>query len=159
MIRRFFIIVLVALPLGYVSAQEIQSIDKKGIEQLVAIDSDAVHVVNFWATWCSPCVKEIGYFEELQQEYPEEILKVVLINLDFPNQVDRRVIPFIEEKGLTVDIYNMTELDYDEWIPSVDPEWSGAIPATLIFRGEKSTFLEKEITRQELFNEVKKYLN
>jgi thiol-disulfide isomerase/thioredoxin len=157
--KKHILIFLVAgLILSSAHAQQLPTVDKGGIQTLVHSDSDTVFVVNFWATWCSPCVKEIGYFEDLKKEYPEHILKVILINLDFPNQVERRVLPFIEEKGLTASIYNVTELDYNEWIPLVDPDWSGAIPATLIFKGEERKFLEKEISRQELFNEVKPFL-
>ncbi len=48
----------------------------------------------------------------------------------------------------------MTDLDYNSWIDRIDPSWSGAIPATLIYNRETRVFLEQELTRDELFNHV-----
>jgi hypothetical protein len=65
----------------------------------------------------------------------------------------------MEEKELTALVLNMTEMDYDSWIPEVDSEWSGAIPATLIFRGENSKFIGRELSKEELFKAVDPFLN
>ena len=50
------------------SAQSVKEIDSGALEALTCTMNDTTYVVNFWATWCSPCVKEIGYFEELHRE-------------------------------------------------------------------------------------------
>lgn len=147
------------LNFSQISGQTIPEIDKEGITQLTHGSSDTTYVVNFWATWCSPCVKEIGYFEELYQKYADAKVKVFLVSLDFPNQVERRVIPFLKEKEISAPVLLMTDLDYNSWIDRVDPTWSGAIPATLIYNGEDRVFLEKELTRDELFNHVHQILN
>jgi thiol-disulfide isomerase/thioredoxin len=117
---------------------------------LAAMEHDTTYVLNFWATWCSPCIKEIGYFEELHREPPAPNVKVILISLDFPNSIERRVIPFLTEKDISADVYLVTDLDYNSWIEGVHPDWSGAIPATLIYRRDKRIFLEKELTKDEL---------
>ena len=139
--------------------QLITEIDREGIAMITGKSADTTYVVNFWATWCSPCVKEIGYFEELHRDYAASPLKVYLVSLDFPNQVERRVIPFIREKEITAPVYLVTDLQYNEWIDRVDPAWSGAIPATLIYNREKRIFLEKELTREELYDNVNQIFN
>jgi hypothetical protein len=53
----------------------------------------------------------------------------------------------------------MSDLDYNSWIDLVDPSWSGAIPATLIFNAEERVFLEKELTQSELYDHVNQILN
>ena len=139
--------------------QEVQEIGVEELTRVLSNESDSTYVVNFWATWCSPCVKEIGYFEELHRNYRESGLKVYLVSLDFPNQVDRRVVPFLKDKDITAEVLLMTNLDYNSWIDRVDPSWSGSIPATLIYRKDRRIFLEKELTRSELTMHVNQMLN
>ncbi len=142
-----------------VSGQTIPGLDKEGIEMLTTKSNDTTYVVNFWATWCSPCVKEIGYFEELHRKKQDSKLKVVLVSLDFPNQVAGRLIPFLKEKEITASVMLVTDLNYNGWIDRVDPSWSGALPATLIYNEANRQFLEQELTRDELFNHVNQILN
>jgi len=136
------------------SGQQIRQVDRSGLLKMLEYDNDTIYVVNFWATWCSPCVEEIGYFEELRKARAGDPLKIILVNLDFPNQLERRVIPFVKERSIGSTVVNMTDLDYNSWISSVDRSWSGAIPATLIYRGGTRTFIEGEIDRETLFSMV-----
>ena len=136
------------------SAQSVREIDSDALEALSSNINDTTYVVNFWATWCSPCVKEIGYFEELHRQYASTNTKVILVSLDFPNQIEKRVIPFLKEKNITAEVLLVTDLDYNSWIDRIDPSWSGALPATLIYNRKRRVFLEKELSRNELFNHV-----
>jgi len=136
------------------NAQSLKEIDSDTLEALIHNMNDTTYVVNFWATWCSPCVKEIGYFEELHRQFVSANVKVILVSLDFPNQIDRRVIPFLKEKDITAEVLLMTDLDYNSWIDRIDPSWTGAIPATLIYNRKERMFLEKEVSQDELFSYV-----
>ena len=142
------------LSFGQSKGQSIKEIGSDGLEALSSNINDTTYVVNFWATWCSPCVKEIGYFEELHREYAYTNVKVVLVSLDFPNQLEKRVIPFLKEKDITAEVLLVTNLDYNSWIDRVEPTWSGSLPATLIYNREQRMFLEKEVSRDELFSYV-----
>jgi thiol-disulfide isomerase/thioredoxin len=153
------ILLFCLLYFGRLSGQEIVQIGQAELFRITQNAGDTAVVVNFWATWCSPCVKEIGYFQELYQEYDRAKLKVYLVSLDFPNQLERRVIPFIKEKQITAPVKLMTDLNYNDWIDRVDPSWTGAIPATLIFNRDSRVFLEKELTREELFTQVNQFIN
>ena len=147
------------LNFNQITGQTIPEIDRDGLAMITQKSNDTTYVVNFWATWCSPCVKEIGYFEELYRKRAESKLEIILVSLDFPNQVDRRLIPFLKEKEISAPVMLMTDLDYNGWIDQVDPSWTGSIPATLIFNSEGRLFLEQELTRDELFEYVNLILN
>ncbi len=139
--------------------QSVREIDSNELEALCYNTDDSTYVVNFWATWCSPCVKEIGYFEDLHRQAAGSGMKVILVSLDFPNTIERRVIPFLKEKDITAEVVLINDLDYNAWIERIDPDWSGAIPATLIYNEENRLFLEQEVTREELFNHVNQIMN
>jgi thiol-disulfide isomerase/thioredoxin len=142
------------ITVGQAEGQSLKDINGDALEAITHLRNDTTYVVNFWATWCSPCVKEIGYFEELHRNSSPLNVKVILVNLDFPNQVESRVLPFLTEREITADVRLMTDLDYDEWIDRIEPGWSGAIPATIIFNKESRLFFEKELSRDQLFNYV-----
>ncbi|MEZ5072571.1 MAG: TlpA family protein disulfide reductase [Bacteroidales bacterium] len=135
------------------------TVNREQLEALLTPRSDTTYVVNFWATWCSPCVKELPHFEDLHRSLEGQNVRVILVNLDFPGQYDRRVVPFLQEKEITADVLQMTDLNYNEWIDRVDPSWSGAIPATLILNGGKRLFFEQELSRNELFSHVQQIRN
>ncbi len=147
------------LGVNQIIGQTIQEIDSDELLTLTGKSNDTTYVVNFWATWCSPCVKEIDYFEELHRNDQLKNIKVILVSLDFPNQVKERLIPFLEKKNITASVMLMTDLNYNTWIDQVDPSWSGAIPATLIYNKKNRVFLEKEVSMSELLEHVNQIMN
>lgn len=129
--------------------------DFQNFEPFLSQDNDRIHVINFWATWCVPCVKELPYFEQLGEKYPE--IKVILVSLDFRKAIESDLIPFIVENDLKSEVIMLHEPDANSWVPKIDPDWSGAIPATIIYRGNKSEFYEQSFTFEELETEVQKF--
>ena len=117
---------------------------------------DTTYVVNFWATWCAPCVKELPYFEALNEKYKDGKFKQVLVTLDDKKKVDSRVIPFIEKKNILSEVVLLADGKANSWIDKVDPAWSGAIPITLFLKGNQKLFYEKEFhSIEELEKEMK----
>jgi thiol-disulfide isomerase/thioredoxin len=138
---------------------EVPSIDFDGLEPRLSTGSDSVYVVNFWATWCVPCVKELPEFERINEEYSDRKVKVLLVSLDNPNHMESRVIPFIEKHELKSEIILLDDPRSHHWIPRVDESWSGAIPATIVFTRNSRSFYEKVFTWEELENIVISKLN
>ena len=64
------------------------------LKPLLEKKDDKIYIVNFWATWCAPCVKELPYFEKLNQDYAAKNVEVLLVSLDFPKQVREKVNSF-----------------------------------------------------------------
>lgn len=125
-----------------------------GVEPLLHKQTDTLYVVNFWATWCAPCVKEIPYFERIASEFENRKLKIILINLDFPNHYESRLLPFVESNEIKSKILMLDDPDANRWINQVDPSWSGSIPATLIYNKHERKLFEQEFTYQELKDAV-----
>ncbi len=116
------------------------------------------YVVNFWATWCKPCVKELPYFEELNKEYKEKGVEVLLVSLDMPSMLEKQLIPFIQKKELRSKVMVLDDVKSHLWIPKVDEAWSGAIPATVIYKKDERAFYEQSFTYTELEDELLKIL-
>lgn len=107
-------------------------------------------VINFWATWCAPCVKELPYFEKLNQENPN--VKVVMVSLDFEKQVESKLKPFLKKKKYTFTSVYLADKNYNDWLPKIDKNWSGSIPATVIFNQDKQVFVEQDFSSYEELN-------
>ena len=132
--------------------------DFKAFEPLLHQGNDTTYVINFWATWCMPCVKELPHFEKLLQTYKNEKVKVLLVSMDFPNKIKSQLIPFIKKKELKSQIIMLDEPDANSWIDKIDESWSGAVPATLMYNKKKRFFYPKPFTYNELETEINKLL-
>ncbi len=107
------------------------------LEPLFHLQNDTIYVINFWATWCKPCVAELPWFEQLHKEMVNQPVKVVLISMDFPKQYETKLLPFIRERQLKPQVIALADLDYNSWIDKVSNEWDGAIPFTLIYKNNQ----------------------
>ncbi|MFC0606016.1 TlpA family protein disulfide reductase [Winogradskyella pulchriflava] len=132
--------------------------DYDGLEPLINKKDDKVHVVNFWATWCAPCIKELPYFEAVNENYKDENVEVLLVSLDFPKDYDSKLQPYIDKHGLKSTVVAFDDTNQNRWIPAINENWSGAIPATIIYKGDKRQFYERSFTQEELETEIKRFL-
>ena len=133
--------------------------DFNGIQKYLNTQNDSTYVVNFWATWCAPCVKELPYFESINKNYKDKKVKVLLISLDFPNKYESSLKPFILKHILQSEVVALNDPDSNNWIPKIDEQWSGALPATLIFNKSKRQFYEQSFEYDALEDELKQFLN
>lgn len=113
-------------------------------------DNDTLYIINFWASWCNPCVKEIPDFEKINAEYKNKKVKMIMVSLDFPNQLDTKVKPFVAEQKMTAEVLLLFDPNANSWINEVSPDWTGSIPATLIFKNEYRNFREGSYSYTEL---------
>lgn len=155
--RLFVFIVPLLLFSSFTMKKEIPVIDFSGLEPLLSQRNDTTFVVNFWATWCLPCVKELPAFEQIHEKFRDQKVKVLLVSLDFPGQLESRVIPFIQERQLKADVLLLNDPNSNVWIDKVDKSWTGAIPATVIFNRDYYGFFERSFDfaqLDELLNQI-----
>ncbi|EAY29180.1 TlpA family protein disulfide reductase [Microscilla marina] len=140
-----------------VQAQEIKKIKLVTLEKLVNPQDDITYVVNFWATWCRPCVKELPYFERLQAKYSHQKVKVILVAVEDSEQ---KVKLFVQKKKIKAQVLLLDETKSDVWIPKVNKSWDGAIPVTLFINGKagKREFHKGDLTEAELNKKVESIL-
>ena len=104
---------------------------------LLSYRNDTTYVVNFWATWCVPCVEELPYFERLQQEMAEKPVRIIMVSLDFRKDIPTKLLSFVRERPFTLPLIALADGRYAEWIDKVDTEWEGAIPFTIVYKGDR----------------------
>ena len=155
--KNTLVILLIAV-VAVANGQSVEVIKVPDLQQLMEQESEEVQVINFWATWCAPCIKELPYFEKARESYADKI-KVHLVSLDFADQLEK-VNRFASRKALKSNLYLLDNVDYNSWINKVDPSWTGAIPATLIINPKtgKRKFVESEMKEEELNAIIKELL-
>ncbi|MGV3541111.1 MAG: TlpA family protein disulfide reductase [Rufibacter sp.] len=139
-------------------AQQVKVIKFDQLQKLRKSNSDTLYVVNFWATWCGPCIKELPYFEALSKQYKGQPVRVVLVSMDVIKDLTK-VKTFLQKRKMTSEVWLLNETDANSWIDKLEPKWSGAIPATFLFNNKRKQyhFVEKELKQDELQALVKKF--
>jgi thiol-disulfide isomerase/thioredoxin len=110
------------------------------VKKIMEQHKDKVLVLNFWATTCPPCIKEMPHFNQLEAEKEGNDVKIMLISLDRPQDLDKRVVPFVKKHKLIPEVALLADDNYSAWTDKIDPSWYGALPATLIIKGDKKKF-------------------
>ena len=144
-----------------------KEITQKTFNQLFTsldLSNNQTYVINFWATWCSPCIKELPHFEYVNKKYDNSIVKVFLVSLDLPEHYNSKLIPFIKKNNLLSDVVHLTDTNLNDWMPKISNEWNGGIPATLIINENSQKFYLNPFEKDELIYEIedvisKTYLN
>lgn len=129
------ICVLAAGPLA--AQRAIPFIQKEDLLRWKNSLADTTYVINFWATWCGPCVEELPAFERLHRASKARNVRVILVSVDFKKNLESAVVPFVEKSKLQSEVFFLDEPKANRYINEVSPDWSGAIPATLVVNGAR----------------------
>ena len=155
------ILVLVLFCFGATAkAQDAQVIKLEKLLNIIESKTEYIQIINFWATWCAPCVKELPLFEKLNAEGRSDV-KITLVSMDMdldPNP--DKVHKFIARKKIKSQVMILDEKDPNSWIDRIEKKWSGALPATIIINQKtgQRKFVEKELHEgdlEKLIQEVK----
>ena len=144
---------LVALIATYGTSQSVKTVTYDDLEARWTSNGDTTYVVNYWATWCGPCVEELPEFIEVDNEMKDGPFKMILVSLDFPKVIEKRVIPFIEEKGITPEVVLLVD-NPNVWINRVSKEWDGNIPVTQFIKGDNYKLHVGQLDHKELLENI-----
>jgi thiol-disulfide isomerase/thioredoxin len=153
--------VIILQAFGYSQAQKVKVIKVDELVKLYDKPNDTTYVINFWATWCKPCVEEMPYFQELDKWAGDSAkkVKVIMVSLDFKEDLKTSVIPFLKKKKYTFTAMLLDEIDANYFIPKIENKWTGAIPFTLVVNHDKKyrNYVEDKMTKEELWKLVTEY--
>ena len=153
-----FALVVAALPVTVVGA-ELKPLDEAGYARVVAASKGKVVLVNFWATYCAPCRKEMPQLVALEARLRARGFQFVTISADEPEQ-SAEALQFLQGVKAPAPLYVKRANDDDKFINAIDPKWSGALPATFLYdrQGRKVRSFFGELDMQALTTAVEKLL-
>ena len=146
---------LFALPVDGQGAKKVKITD---LEKIIA-ESKGPLIINFWATFCKPCMEEIPHFQKLQAKYEKDGLKLLFVSLDMQDDYPKKVNSFIKKNKMASAWLDETNADY--FCPKIDQAWSGAIPATLFIDNNRHyrKFIEESLTEEVLEKQIRNLLH
>lgn len=141
------LIVVMTLGAYFAQSQQVQKVTYSELESMMSNREHSLTIVNFWATWCGPCIKEMPHFDALDKRAD---IKVLFVSIDFEQEFPK-IGKLIEKKSIGADVLWLNETDYDTYMRKVSDDWSGAIPATLMIdSNDRRFFYEKAFTAEQL---------
>lgn len=138
---------------------ELVTADHTEILNAIKQNEAAVTVVNFWATWCVPCIEEFPAFMKLDRTLEDRGVEVIFVSTDFPDEKDAAR-EFLAEQGLSETSY-LKEGKTTPFVNAFHEDWTGAIPATFIYDAEGALieFWEGKTDFESLKSRVESALN
>lgn len=154
-----FLAILVCAGFYTAQAQKIKSYSANDLVERVS-HPDTIYIVNFWATWCVPCVKELPSFNMVHDLYKGKPVKVLLVSFDFKEQYPAKLQAWVSKKKLHPEVVWFNETNPTEYIPKIAPEWEGGLPATLLINNKtkEKKLKAEEISTEELKGWIEKQL-
>ena len=124
-------------------------------------NSDTIYVVNFWATWCKPCVQELPDFESFYRQNKPALVKIILVSIDFKEDLDKKLVPFLEKNKYNSEVVLLDEVNGNDFIDKINKKWGGAIPTTYFTtkNKKKEELFEKKVTLELLNSTLKSFLD
>ncbi len=152
-------LLLISVLLISIASIDAQPIKRWKMDDLLqyADTNDSVLVINFWATFCAPCIAELPYFHSITNKYKKQNVKLLLVSLDFEEYYPKRIRDFANKRKYTAEIVWLDEEKPDEFCPRIDAKWTGSMPATLFINKKTGyrKFVEAEMKPEELEKEIK----
>lgn len=146
-----------------ISGMEAQTIPKWKIGELEEHikKSGKPIIVNFWATYCIPCIEEIPYFQDVIKNYKDQEIELLLVSMDFEEMYPGKIRKFADKLKFKAPIVWLNETNADYFCPIIDPRWSGVMPATLFVNNKTGfrSFYEEKISKEKFEQEIKKLVS
>ncbi|MFN8295441.1 MAG: TlpA disulfide reductase family protein [Chitinophagales bacterium] len=153
--KKYYLTALLSLLFLFMNAQiNAPVFDFAQYEKRVLQQNDTLYVVNFWATWCKPCVEELPFFEKAKQTFSKNTVKFILVSQDAKTR-SAYVTDFLKKNNYTSESFILSAGNPNIWIDKIDTAWSGLIPMTVFYKaGKKVYFHESDYTSYEELEKI-----
>jgi thiol-disulfide isomerase/thioredoxin len=156
--KKLLFILFTVCSLQSLQAQEIRKLKIDQLMKMIDTASTPL-VINFFATWCGPCIREIPWFEKHIAASNKKV-KLLLVSIDFADDYPRAITMFIKKQAFKSQVVWLNETDADIFCPPVDKSWDGAIPVTLMVNNSKKyrQFYGQQLPEEKFKLELAKLL-
>lgn len=137
-----------------IQAQEIRKMNIDELESYIQSRSQPA-VINFWATWCAPCIEEMPWFNKIVGQHKD--VELIFVSVDNEKAFPEKIRAVINQKKIKATILWLSETNADIFCPRIDKSWGGSIPATLLMNHKSSyrKFIEEQLSPPELRKELR----
>jgi thiol-disulfide isomerase/thioredoxin len=138
-----------------INAQDVKSVKITELEKTIT-ESKTPLIVNFWATFCVPCLQEIPYFQEIAGEYKSKDVSIVFVSLDMKKDFPGKVNEMAKRLKLTYPVVWLNETNADYFCPKIDTSWTGGMPSSLFVNNATGyhKFFEEPLSKEQLGKEI-----
>lgn len=156
---RIFFIVMLLLFSAAINAQEVKSVKVTELSQTIK-ESKTPLIVNFWATFCVPCIQEMPYFQELVRQYQSKNVSLIFVSLDLREAYPTKVNEMAKKLNLTFPVVWLNETNADYFCPKIDTSWSGGMPSSLFVNNATGyhRFFEDQLSKEKLQMEIEEMI-
>jgi thiol-disulfide isomerase/thioredoxin len=156
--KTFFILILLILSAGS-QAQNVKAVRVAELSRTIN-ESKTPLIVNFWATFCVPCIQEMPYFQEMAQQYKSQNISVIFVSLDLKEAYPAKVNAMAKKLKLTSPVVWLNETNADYFCPKIDTTWSGSMPSSLFVNNATGyhKFFEDQLSKEKLEKEIQEMI-
>lgn len=113
----------------------VEAVDGKALKKALEGHKGKVVVLNFWATWCGPCVEEFPDLVKLHNKYADKGLVVLGVSMDEPRD-QGKVVDFAQKQKAGFPIFVRKSGNIEKYVSPIDKGWQGVIPTTYVYDRE-----------------------
>ncbi|MCS7209795.1 MAG: TlpA family protein disulfide reductase [Fimbriimonadales bacterium] len=152
-------VALTTLGISVLAEPALPRTDARDLERRIARYRGKVVVVNFWATWCAPCMEELPDLARFYRNYRRQGVVMIGVSFDDESSADKTVPPALRKHRVTYPVV-VVKQDYDEFASQFDEAWAGEVPRFYLYdrNGKRVKAWSGKTSYAKLEREVKPLL-
>jgi peroxiredoxin len=127
----------------------VAQIKEDGLKALHKNGLGKFRLINFWATWCAPCLVEFHEFVTMNRMYRHRDIEVITVSMNAPDE-QKQVLAFLKKQQASTTNYIFGSEDRDKLVDAFEPKWQGAAPYTVLLDPDGKVIYEETGTIDQL---------